>query len=80
MVNVKRGYYRDVGGEDVGGDVYHFFMAEEPPDGQYIFRGGAWVPLVNGYYLMDRLITGDVDVDGPFDDPPKGVPPCVLAA
>jgi hypothetical protein len=85
MVAVKLGYYiRDTG----DGDVRCYYMADEPPDGQFAFRGGAWVPLevyglldgarvalVDGCYVMDRLIDGDPEFDGPFDDPPSGVPP-----
>jgi hypothetical protein len=79
MVAVKLGYYVQdsrIGGEADGQDyVSYYFMGAEPPDEQYIFRGGAWKPLIDGYYLMDKIIDGDPDVDGPFDDPPEGVPP-----
>ena len=72
MVAVARGYYCD-------GDVV-FYVAAEAPLGQYVFRGGQWVPLSDGFFLMDKLITGDVNVDGPFDDPPGGVPDFEFAA
>jgi hypothetical protein len=71
MVAVKLGYYvRDTG----EGDAYHYLMTAEPPLGQFILRDGAWVPLVDGFSLMDRLIDGDPDFDGPVSDPPAGVP------
>jgi hypothetical protein len=66
----KYGYYTDT-----GGDVYHFFMAAEPPLGQFILRDGAWVLLPDPWYLMDRVIDGDPDLTGPVVDPPEGVPP-----
>ena len=85
MVDVALGYYiRDTG----GGDVNCYYMADEPPLGQYALRGGVWellevyglldgarVTLVDGYAVMDRLIDGDPEFDGPFEDPPEGIPP-----
>jgi hypothetical protein len=71
MVVVKWGYYS-------AGDVW-FYLGAEPPAGQYVFRDGAWVPLPDPFYLMDKIIDGDPDVDGPFPDPPKGVPAVRLA-
>jgi hypothetical protein len=67
MVNVALGYY-------VRHGEYHFAMTAEPPDGQLVLRGDHWEPLPDPWYLMDKLITGDVDTDGPFADPPEGVP------
>lgn len=73
MVAVKLGYYiRDTGDGDVS---YYYFMNQEPPDGQYKFKGGVWKPMIDGYYLMDKIIDGDPDIDGPFDAPPEGVLP-----
>jgi hypothetical protein len=85
VVDVEQGYYTSDSGD---GDVHCFFMNGEPPSGQFAFRGGVWQPLevyglqdgrlvtlVDGYYVMDRIIDGDPDYDGPFDDPPEGVPP-----
>lgn len=66
MVDVVLGYY-------FSGDVV-FYMGGEPPLEQYVFRDAAWQPLPDGFYLMDKLIDGDVDLDGPVPDPPKGVP------
>jgi hypothetical protein len=59
-----------------------FHMSAEPPSGQYVYRpdAGVWVPLQDGYYLWGKLITGDVDTDGPFPDPPAGVPPAPVLA
>jgi hypothetical protein len=71
MVAVELGYYiLDTG----DGDVYHFLMTDEPPLGQYALRGGAWEPLIDGFYLMDKVIDGDPDVTGPMVHPPEGVP------
>ena len=57
MVAVKLGYYiRDTGDGDVS---YYYFMNQEPPDGQYKFKGGVWKPMIDGYYLMDKIIDGD---------------------
>jgi hypothetical protein len=66
VVDVVLGYYTR--GDSV------FAMLDEPPLGQYVLRDGAWVPLPDGFYLMDKIIDGDVDTDGPFADPPEGVP------
>jgi len=59
-----------------------FWMEDEPPRGQYGYRPdeGAWVPLLDGYYLWWKLISGDVDTDGPFDVPPDGIPPVPVLA
>ena len=55
MATGKQGYYtRDTG----DGDVYHYYMGDEPPLEQYILRGGRWVPLEDGWYLMDLGSTG----------------------
>jgi hypothetical protein len=63
MVDVAQGVYvRDIG----DGDVCYFLMIDEPPRGQYVLRGDVWVPLPDGFFLMDKLITGDVDTDGPL--------------
>jgi hypothetical protein len=58
----KLGYYV----QDTGQNVYRFYMGAEPAEGQYIFTGGAWVPLADGWYLMDLLINGSPDLRGPF--------------
>jgi hypothetical protein len=71
MVAFTLGYYvRDTG----DGHVSYFYMAGEPPLEQYTLRDGTWVPLPDGFYVADRLITGDVDFDGPVSLP-AGVPP-----
>jgi hypothetical protein len=57
----KLGYYT----QDTGQNVYHFLMADEPPRGQYILRGGVWERLADGWYLMDLLISGAPDLSGP---------------
>jgi hypothetical protein len=64
--NSMLGYY--VRGETV------FHMSAEPPFGQLVRRDGWWLPLTDGYYLWGKLLSGDVDTDGPFDDPPAGIP------
>jgi hypothetical protein len=74
VVAVAQGVYVDIGGEDVGGDAIYFLVAGEPPDGQFLLCDGTWKPLTDGFYLMNRLIVGDVDIDGPMADPPAGVP------
>jgi hypothetical protein len=72
QTSAKLGYYvKDTG----DGDVYNFFMADEPPLGQYVLHDGVWVPLPDPWYLMDKIIDGDPEVDGPVADPPEGVPP-----
>ena len=84
MVDVKLGYYI----QDDGEDVFYYFMGAEPPLEQYALRNGVWEPLpvygiyngrlvtlVDGYYLMDKIMDGDPEVDGPFDELPEGVPP-----
>jgi hypothetical protein len=48
---------------------------DEPPDEQYIYLHGVWKPLKNGYHLMDMIIDGQPDLDGPFPNAPEGVPP-----
>jgi hypothetical protein len=72
MVKMAQGVYvRDTG----DGYTCYFAMTDEPPDGQYVLRGQKWVPLPgDGFGLMDRLITGEPDYDGPMTDPPEGVP------
>jgi hypothetical protein len=54
--------------------TFFYFMSDQPPSGQYKFKG-IWKPLIDPWYLMDLIMSGDVDLDGPFDDPPEGVPP-----
>jgi hypothetical protein len=71
MVAVKLGYYVQGTGD---GDVYHYLMIDEPPLGQFMLRGDEWQPLVDGFYLMDKIIDGDPDVIGPMANPPAGVP------
>ena len=66
MVAFALGYYTD-------GDVW-FHIGAEPPLDQFVLRDGAWVPLPDGFYLADRLMGGDVDLDGPFVEPPEGMP------
>lgn len=67
----KLGFYT----QDTGQNVYYFYMAAEPPEGQYILREGKWHPLVDGYYLMDMIINGQPDLTGPEPALPKGAPP-----
>ena len=71
MPNGKLGYYtRDTG----DGDVYHYYMGDEPPLEQYRFNGSRWVPLDDGWSLMDLVIDGSPELTGPVKNPPKGVP------
>jgi hypothetical protein len=70
MATEKLGYYT----QDTGQNVYHFYMGDEPPLEQYMLRGGTWVPLDDGWYLMDMIIDGAADLTGPVKSPPKGVP------
>jgi hypothetical protein len=63
----KRGYYT----QDSGQNVYLFYMGDEPPLEQYVLTGGAWVPLIDGYFLMDLLIDGDPTITSPWPDPPE---------
>jgi hypothetical protein len=72
----KRGYYTQDTGD---GDVYHFFMGDEPPLEQYILHGGMWEPLIDPWFLMDMVIDGQADLTGPFVDPPEGVTPISAA-
>ena len=68
-------------------DDHWFYMADQPPLGQYSLCHGVWetlpvyglqhgrlVTLVDGYYLMDRIMDADYDEAG-LDEPPEGVPP-----
>ena len=72
MEAFKLGYYRRDTGD---GYVCHYHMSGEPPDGQYVLRDGKWKPLVDGFALADRLITGEVDYDFAGESPPDGVAP-----
>jgi len=49
-------------------------MGDEPPDKQYVLRGETWELLPDPWSLMDRIIDGDPDYDGPTVNPPRGVP------
>jgi hypothetical protein len=72
VVKFAQGYYRRDTGD---GYVCDYAMIDEPPLGQFVFRrGGAWVPLPDGFHLADRLITGEPDYDFVGPDPPAGVP------
>jgi hypothetical protein len=68
----KLGYYT----QDTGQSVYHYFMGDEPPKGQYIYvlRDKVWEPLTDSWYLMDMVINGEPDLTGPMVNPPAGVP------
>lgn len=72
MVRFATGYYTQDYGD---GDVTYYFMNDEPPDGQFIFLGGAWRPLIYPFYLADLLMDGNPEVSDPVTDPPEGVPP-----
>lgn len=60
---------------DTGTYVRHFYMGDEPPQEQYTLHGDTWVPLDDGWYLMDLVIDGTPDLTGPVKNPPAGVPP-----
>ena len=66
----KFGYYT----QDNGQNVYYYYMGAEPPEEQYILRERKWQPLEDGYYLMDLIINGDPDLEGPVPNPPEGAP------
>ena len=53
--------------------VSRYFAGAQPPDGQYREYCGQWTLLPDGFYLADLIAMGLVE--GPFDDPPDGVPP-----
>jgi hypothetical protein len=72
MVKIQEGYYTESFYE---GDDVHYFVGGEPPLEQYILINGVWKPLVDGFYLMDKIIDGDPGVGDPTDEPPEGVPP-----
>ena len=78
----KIGYYTEDTGpnNDDAPDVFVFYMASEPPEGQFILINGAWRPLVDPWFLMDKIMDGDPEVGDPTDDPPEGVPPYELRA
>lgn len=71
MDTAKKGYYT----QDTGQNVYYFYMGAEPPEEQYILREGKWKPLADGWYLMDLVINGTPDLNGPVPNAPEGVPP-----
>jgi hypothetical protein len=49
----KIGYYTQDTGD---GDVYHYFMGDEPPLMQYVLRGQTWELLDDPWFVMDRII------------------------
>jgi hypothetical protein len=51
-----------------------FFMADEPPDGQYRLDNGEWVPLPDGWFISDMLMDGDPALNGPVAEAPAGAP------
>jgi hypothetical protein len=57
------------------GDVYHYYIGDEPPLEQYILHGGKWEPLVDGYYLMDLVIDGSPELTGPVKQVESAPPP-----
>jgi hypothetical protein len=65
------GYYTCDTGD---GDVSDYYMGDEPPEKQYVLRGKTWELLPDPWSLMDRIIDGDPDYDGPTVNPPRGVP------
>lgn len=73
------GYYVSDPGVPNAGEVKVFFMAAEPPDGQYRLDGDQWVEVPDGWYLSDRLIDGDPGLSGPFAEAPNGAPPPPVA-
>ena len=77
----KIGYYTEDTGtnDDDAPDVFYFFIGDEPPLEQYILINGVWRPLIDPWFLMDKIIDGDPDIDGPTEDPPEGVPPYAVA-
>ncbi len=68
-------YQSEASTRDTGTYVRHFYMGDEPPQEQYMLDGDTWVPLDDGWYLMDLVIDGTPDLTGPVKNPPKGVPP-----
>ena len=70
MVGAIGYYVKDTG----DGDLYHFFMGDEAPLKQYVLRGDRWEPLPDPWYLMDKVIDGDPEVDGPMKDPRESHP------
>jgi hypothetical protein len=60
MVAVELGYYiRDTG----DGDVCYFFMTDAASGAVHASRRR--VGAVDGFYLMDKIISGDPDMTGP---------------
>lgn len=51
-------------------------MGDDPPLEQFRLKinTNTWEPLSDPWYLMDRIIDGDLDYDGPMKNPPRGVP------
>jgi hypothetical protein len=49
-------------------------MGDDPPLAQYVLRGKTWEPLPDPWSLMDMVMDGDPDYDGPTANPPPGVP------
>jgi hypothetical protein len=78
----KIGYYTEDTGpnDDDAPDVFHLYMGDEPPLEQYILIKGEWRPLIDPWFLMDKIIDGNPDISDPMPDPPEGVPPYESAA
>jgi len=73
VASPRVGYYtRDLG----DGEHRHYHMGDDPPLEQYRLNvnSNAWELLPDPWSLMDRIIDGDPDYDGPTVNPPRGVP------
>jgi hypothetical protein len=70
MASSRVGYYT----QDDGEDRFHYFMGDDPPLAQYVLRGKTWEPLPDPWSLMDMVMDGQPDLDGPVANPPRGVP------
>jgi hypothetical protein len=71
MAGSKVGSYTQDTGD---GDIYHYFMGDDPPLKQYVLRGKTWELLPDPWSLMDMVIDGQPDLSGPVKNPPRGVP------
>ena len=69
----RRGFYVE---EHFSGTISasYYWMGDSAPTDQFVLIGDHWEPLWNPWGIADRLMKGD-GPDGPFEDPPEGVPP-----
>lgn len=51
--------------EHEAGDESYYYMGTDPPKDQYLLVNGAWEPLTDGWYLMDMIIGGNVNLSSP---------------